>query len=190
MIKYFKYLSYVLRHKLWVTYYCFKSKLIWRGITHDLSKFLPDEFFPYANYFYGKKGKEHQAKRKMKNGYYKPYQTGDEKFDFAWLKHQKRNRHHWQWWILPKDDEGTIVMPMKEADWKEMICDWRGAGRAQGYGDNTIKWYEEHKNKMQLHKDTREKVELELSKIYCEVAIKIVKKAYRRFEETNENNKR
>jgi len=156
---------------------------------HDLSKFLPDEFLPYANYFYGKRGKEVRENRKKSGGYYKPYQTGDEKFDFAWLKHQKRNRHHWQWWILPKDDDGTIIMPMKEVDWREMICDWRGAGRAQGYGDNTAAWYEEHKEKMVLHEDTREKIELELSKIYCEEAIEMVEKTYGHSGELSENNK-
>jgi hypothetical protein len=155
-----------------------------------VSKFFPDEFFPYAEYFYGKKGKEHQAKRKTTNGYYKPYQTGDEKFDFAWLKHQKRNRHHWQWWILPKDDEGTIIMPMKDRDWREMIADWRGAGRAQGYGDNTLAWYEEHKNKMQLNEDSRTNIETELSKIYCEEGMKNLKEKYGKAGMISENNKR
>ncbi len=27
--------------------------LIWQGITHDWSKFLPSEWIPYAEYFYG-----------------------------------------------------------------------------------------------------------------------------------------
>ena len=44
MNKYLKYLSYVLRHKWFVMLACFKVKLFWQGITHDLSKFLPDEF--------------------------------------------------------------------------------------------------------------------------------------------------
>lgn len=133
-----------------------------------MSKFLPDEWFPYAEYFYGKDGDKHRADRKKSSGYYKPYQTGDEKFDFAWLKHQKRNRHHWQWWVLPKDEGGLCLLPMKEAAWKEMICDWRGAGRAQGFGDNTVKWYKEHKKKMRLHNETRKSVEAMLAKIYGE----------------------
>jgi len=162
MIKHFKYLKYVFRHKFWVAYYCFKEKLFYRGITHDLSKFLPSEWFPYANYFYGKKTK----KIRDNTDYYKPYDTGDNKFDFAWLLHQKRNDHHWQWWILPKDDGGFRAMPMTEIAIKEMICDWRGAGRAQGYGDNTIEWYKKNKDKMIFYPKTKKYLENKLSKIY------------------------
>ena len=44
----------------------------------------------------------------------------------------------------------------------EMLCDWRGAGKAQGYGDNTDKWYQANKGKMQLHPETRGWVEQQL----------------------------
>lgn len=166
MIKHWRYLKYVARHKFWVGFYCFKEGMIWRGIKHDWSKFRPSEWIPYANYFYGPKGEEVWAKRKQNGGYYKPYESGDEQFDFAWLLHQKRNDHHWQWWIVPKDEGGFKALPMKEKSWREMICDWRGAGRAQGYGDNTIEWYNKNKSKMIMHPDTRSKVESRLSTIF------------------------
>jgi hypothetical protein len=166
MKKHFKYFIYLLKHKFWATYYCFKEGLIWQGLLHDWSKFLPDEWFPYANYFYGKKGEEVRKKRRESGGYYKPYATGNAKFDLAWLKHQKRNRHHWQWWILPEDDGGTFAMPMQKRFIIEMICDWRGAGRAQGYGENTPEWYMKNKNKMILHTDTRFEVEFKLLQIF------------------------
>ena len=152
-MRYLKYLAYVIRHKWFVMIECFKVGLIWRGLVHDLSKLLPDEFFPYANYFYGPDGWKH---RRSKHGYYKPYNTGDERFDFAWLKHQKRNKHHWQWWVLPKDDGGTVVFPMPKKYMEEMLCDWIGAGRAQGKEDADLRpWYEENKGNMQLHDSTR-----------------------------------
>ena len=47
MAKFFRYLSYVIRHRWFVMIECFKRGLIWRGLTHDLSKFHPSEFFPY-----------------------------------------------------------------------------------------------------------------------------------------------
>lgn len=172
MKKHFKYLSYVLRHKFWVGYYCFKEGLILCGIFHDWSKFLLDEWFPYANYFYGKKGALHRGDRRKQAGYYKPYRTDDQKFDFAWLKHQKRNSHHWQWWTLPEDEGGVYALPMKKKAIIEMICDWRGAGRAQGYGDNTIEWYNVNKNKMKLHHLTRQAVEKKLTTIYGFKAMK------------------
>jgi hypothetical protein len=41
----------------------------------------------------------------------------------------------------------------------EMIADWRGAGKAQGKGDNTVAWYAENKGKMQLDEWTRSQIE-------------------------------
>ena len=94
-----------------------------------------------------------------KTGYYKPTDTGDHDFDFAWLLHQKRNRHHWQWWILPEDSGGLKVLEMPVKYRKEMICDWRGAGRAQRNKTTTKEWYEVNKHKMQLGSITREWIE-------------------------------
>ena len=158
MRRYLAYLRYVLRHKWFVMLACFEAKIFWRGIVHDLSKFRPSEWFPYANYFYNKDGSQRQ--HSDETGYYKPYDTGDMAFDFAWLLHQKRNRHHWQWWILPEDNGGTKVMPMETVYVKEMVCDWTGAGLAQGHGRDVKPWYEKNKEKMRLHPDTREVVEV------------------------------
>jgi hypothetical protein len=128
-----------------------------------LSKFLPSEFIPYANHFYGKGGVK---KARDDSGYYKPTDTGDKEFDFAWLLHQTRNRHHWQWWTLPEDDGGLKVLPMSAIAVKEMVCDWIGAGKAQGFVSpeedrylETRKWYQKNKSKMNLHPTTRARVE-------------------------------
>lgn len=161
--KHFKYLRYVLRHKWFVFLECVKMAydmrapmLIWRGVMHDISKFLPSEFFPYSNHFYGE-GKSIKSGRD-ETGYYKPTDTGDAKFDFAWLLHQKRNSHHWQWWVLPKDNGGMKVMKMGVIDILEMVCDWKGAGRAQGTPD-TLAWYRKNKDKMMLDDSVRLVVE-------------------------------
>ena len=137
---YLKYLWYVIKHKWFVIVECFKVGLYWRGLIHDLSKFLPSEFIPYAIYFYG-------------NG------KNDKEFDKSWLLHQKRNPHHWQYWLL-YEDEGqlkTLNMPIKYR--KEMLCDWIGAGKAITGKDNTKKWYELNKNNMLLNRDTRNWIE-------------------------------
>ena len=133
-----RYLKYVLRHKWFVFIECARRGLVWRGLVHDLSKFQPSEFFPYARHFYGD-GKNKAA------------------FDFAWLLHQKRNRHHWQWWVLPEYD-GMKVISMGRKDVLEMFCDWKGAGRAHGTPD-TRRWYETNKSKILLHEETRTLVE-------------------------------
>jgi len=163
MLKYLRYLKYIIRHKWFVFIACCKMGIIYRGIIHDLSKLLPSEFIPYARYFYGdKKG----IKRgRDKTGYYKPYDTGDKDFDFAWLLHQKRNNHHWQWWILPLDDGGLKMIQMSDVAMKEMICDWQGAGMAISRRKDPLPWYEVNKDNIQLHPTTRKVLENKLNLI-------------------------
>lgn len=152
-----QYLSYVIRHKWYVLKECFSYGLFWRGVKHDWSKFLPSEWFPYVHHFYGSENRAEKIKRD-ETGYYKP--TGVSKvFDRAWLHHIHYNDHHWQHWLLVQDeDEDKILQMPTNALW-EMVCDWRGAGRAQGHSD-IIPWYKKHKEKMQLHPLSREFVEL------------------------------
>ena len=158
-MKYLKYLWYVIRHKWYTFIECCKLGIPWLGIIHDWSKLLPSEFIAYANFFHGSRA----VKKRDKTGYYKPTDTGDSAFDFAWLLHQKRNRHHWQWWILPEDEDGVKVLAMHDKYRREMLADWRGAGRAQGTPD-TAAWYQANGNKLQLHPDTRYWIEEELAK--------------------------
>lgn len=158
-MKHFKYLIYVIRHKWFVFFECCKQGIPWLGIIHDWSKFRPSEWFPYVEHFYGT-GKGIKEGRD-ETGYYKAGDTGDFAFDFAWLLHQKRNKHHWQWWILPEDDGGTIIFPIPPRYLREMIADWRGAGRAQSTPD-TLAWYLKNKDKMMLDPKTREWLEIDL----------------------------
>lgn len=138
-IGYIKYLDYVLRHKWYVFKECCVQRLYWRGLVHDLSKFLPSEFIPYAKHFYG--GEHEDISKGRKDGYYKPTDTGDTAFDFAWLLHQKRNRHHWQCWVLPEDEGGMKILNMDGRCIDEMVCDWRSAGRAQHSPLTIGEWY-------------------------------------------------
>lgn len=137
-----QYLSYVLRHKWFVLIECWGMGLFWRGLVHDLSKFTPAEWFSYVRYFYG---------------------DGDAELDFdmAWNHHQKANDHHWQYWVLFNDDGDVKVLPMPLKARAEMLCDWRGAGRALGKPD-TLAWYSANKDKMQLHPETRIWIEWQL----------------------------
>lgn len=162
MRRHLAYLKYVLRHKWYVLLAGLKLGVpLWMLIFHDWDKFLPDEWFPYARYFYLPDGRSRYEAAK-ENGYYKPTTTDDESFDFAWLLHQKRNKHHWQWWMLPEDNGGMKILPMPDLYRREMLADWRGAGKAQGYGDNTHQWYLSNKEKMSLHPDTQRWIEEQL----------------------------
>lgn len=113
---YLKYLKYVLKHKWFVFIECCKSGIPLRGMMHDMSKFLPSEFIPYAHYFYGAWCKDEDWHGDKRN--HIPYECTEkgveEAFDIAWLKHQKRNPHHWQYWLLVNDSssgEFTIQEP-------------------------------------------------------------------------------
>ncbi len=161
MTDYLKYLHYVLRHKWFVFIECCRYGLFWQGITHDISKFLPSEFIPYANFFYG-----HRAPiRRDSTGYYKPTETGDQEFDYAWFLHQKRNKHHWQYWVFPDEGGKSFkVVEMPDKYQKEMLCDWLGAGMAQGTPDSK-KWYDAHKDQLVLHSKTRAWIEEQLRRV-------------------------
>ena len=144
-MKYTKYLGYVIRHKWYVFVECCKLGVPWRGLVHDMSKFLPSEFHAYATYFYGHSKAE-----------------GQEKFDFAWHWHQKRNKHHWQWWILRYDSGKLIIFEIPMSYRKEMLADWRGCSMARTGTDDTITWYNANKDKMQLAPETRKWIEREV----------------------------
>ena len=159
-----KYLRYVLRHKWFVFVECCKLGIPWRGIVHDMSKFRPREWFPYARYFYGTWEKRSERERlHMSLGVSVRYQE-DVKHDFnvAWLHHQKRNDHHWQYWILVWDHGGQEILSMPDKCRREMLADWRGAGRAAREPD-TQGWYLSHRKDIQLHPDTRTWIESQLT---------------------------
>lgn len=218
MKKHLKYLKYLLVHKWYVMIECWKYGLIWRGIKHDWSKFLPSEWFPYVEYFYGEK--EDTGRLVTKNGVlvpeFLPPVGAKVAFNEAWNHHQKRNRHHWQYWLLTQDqpnpqmiptshdggmthlyitasysgqvaaviyderikdvtDFGAreellkqlrqvpVALPMPDADRKEMLADWIGAGKAQG-NPYVWEWYEKNRDNINLHFDTFWWVRTELSK--------------------------
>lgn len=141
-MKYWRYLLYVIRHKWFVFVACCQMGIPFAGLTHDLSKFLPDELIPYAEYFYGGHPRENKP------------EWVQEAFDRAWLKHQRRSGHHWQAWILRFDDGGEKLIEMPDRYRDEMLADWMGAGRSQGKPD-TAAWYRKNREKIQLHPLTR-----------------------------------
>lgn len=162
MRKHLQYLWYVLRHKWYVFGYCLNYGLVWRGLVHDLSKFRPSEWFPYTNYFYGSNVFDLGSV-----GYKHKFDLLEVEFNYAWNAHQKRNSHHWQYYVLSEDEGKTVVLEMPLADRQEMIADWRGAGKAQGK-PFVWEWYEANKGKMQLAPETRAWVEAEMDEIYTD----------------------
>ena len=120
-------------------------------LNHDHSKTEPDEYEAYDAYFYG----------------------GNRSFDVvqnfnkAWLLHIHRNPHHWQHWVLINDEpnEGEIVIQMPINYIVEMICDWWAFSWSKGDLTEMFSWYEERKNYIKMHKNTRKTVEDIFAKI-------------------------
>ncbi len=167
-----KYLRYIIIHKWFVMLACFRFGLYWRGIIHDWSKFLPSEWGPYSDFFYGKKvswGDDSEPSTKVTDAGLASFLYGGvstkaearkKAFDRAWLKHQHRNSHHWQHWVLREDSGAEIVLEMPERDRLEMLADWEGAGRAiTGKAGGTAAWYLRNRGNMRLHPTTRLAVE-------------------------------
>jgi hypothetical protein len=126
----------------------------WRCIFHDWTKLFWDEWNPYVAYFYGIK--YHPDSKVMQNRQYA--------FDTAWNKHQKRNKHHWQYWLLTEDSGRVIPLEMPWEDVKEMVADWIGASKASG-DSHIFSWYHKNQSKMLIHINTQHTVELILFRL-------------------------
>ena len=72
-------------HKKLVRRECFKMGLYWQGMTHDLSKYSPVEFWSGCRFYQGTRSPN--AREREVIGYSR-----------AWLHHKGRNRHHFEYW--------------------------------------------------------------------------------------------
>lgn len=148
----YKYLKYVLKHKWYVLVYGLKLGVpIWQLIVHDLSKFSRAEWKPYVHYFY-----KTQQWDKLSDIPTFALQWDNKwnvksyvkiKFDHAWNHHQKRNPHHWQYWLLQNDQEGPVALNMPYEYIIEMIADWCSAGKCITGKLDVVAWY----NKVGAH---------------------------------------
>lgn len=125
------------------------SRAIEYAFEHDKSKWSAEEYPAYDNWFYGN-DKSHQAKIE---------------FEYAWLHHIHKNRHHWQHWVLINDDDGTVALEMPREYVYEMIADWWTFSWKNGNLYEIFDWYDVHKDKMILHKETRKMIESVLDKM-------------------------
>ncbi len=102
-------------HRLRVMQGCFRVGLYWQGLTHDLSKYSPTEFWRGARYYQGTRSPN--AAEREAHGYSE-----------AWMHHKGRNRHHFEYWtdMKPKSDHYEPV-PMPRKYLAEMVMDRRAA---------------------------------------------------------------
>lgn len=123
-------------HRKWVRHYCFLAGIPWRGLTHDLSKYSPTEFWESVRFYVGTSSPINEAKKVQ--GYSR-----------AWLHHRGRNRHHWAYWA-DNFSEGLIVHMMPKNDFVEMVCDFLGAAHAYSNGkfsfEKELEWWKHERD--------------------------------------------
>jgi hypothetical protein len=174
VISHFKYLWYLLRHK----WYVFVAGLhtdvpIWRLFIHDWSKFLPSEWIPYVQYFYqNHDGEFGDAQCRFGCAELAPYGFfAEDRFNVAWNLHQKRQPHHWQFWVLLQDCGESLPLPIPDHFIREMVADWAGAGRAITGKWEVCSWYAKHKNEMRLRTEVRDRIEELLSEHFGPIPV-------------------
>ena len=108
---FWRHLKTVQRHRHLVRQYCFRLGLYWQGLTHDLSKFSPVEFWAGVKYFQGDRSPNDAQRR-------------DKGYSASWMHHKGRNRHHFEYWsdYNPRTKQvEPVEMPVRFL--AEMFCD-------------------------------------------------------------------
>jgi hypothetical protein len=155
MKRYLAWFFYLTKHRYYVFLECCKVKLFWRGLIHDIDKYLPKQFIPYAKFHFNKDGS--RINRRDSTGYYDGLNSGDKNFEMSLFLHFRKSKHHDVSWVIPH--KGSYkCFPMDKKSILEMICDWKGAGRANGTPD-VVKWYKQNGENQLFHEETRVKVE-------------------------------
>jgi hypothetical protein len=132
---------YIINHKFNVLIECWKEGLYIQGIFHDMSKFSLKEFHPYAKKFFSNDELTEDEHLEWKN---------------AWLHHQQKNKHHWEYWVVNQQTKEAVPMPTKYMI--EMVCDWRSFSRKWG-----IRFKEtdlDLSEKIIVHQDTKERLKI------------------------------
>lgn len=154
--KFFGHLRTVNKHRAIVLKLCFICGLYWQGLTHDLSKYSPIEFWNGVRFYTGDRS-PHCGERHT-YGYSK-----------AWLNHKGRNKHHSEYWQDIGLDGKTHPVDMPHRYLVEMICD-RVAASMVYLGDRytdkaPLDYYLSHKDENPFSDYTRGKLEEYLSNI-------------------------
>jgi hypothetical protein len=144
VIKFCSHLNTVCKHKWFVFLACKDLGILWRGIKHDMSKFLPVEFIPGVRYFQGNKSPI--VAERIDKGY-----------SIGWQHHKGHNTHHWEYW-LDITENGLIPIKMPYKDVLELICDRVGATKTycQDNWDKSMpyEYWDRNKDKVIIHQDT------------------------------------
>ena len=144
--------STITRHRHKVIAHCKKAGILWQGLFHDLSKYLPAEFLAGIRYY--------------SDGTKSPNEKEREIFGYssAWLHHKGRNKHHFEYWCdySPVTKKmSPVKMPARFL--KELICDRVAASKiyqGENYTDaHPLEYFMRGTQNRFIHQETSDKIQ-------------------------------
>ena len=146
-------LKTISHHRWLVMCGCFRVGLYRQGLTHDLSKFSPVEFWNGARYYQGTRS-PNTAERE------------DKGYSLAWMHHKGRNKHHFEYWIdFSRTSQGIAGAKMPVNYLVEMVMDRIAACkvyRGKDYTDASAwEYYQRERPYLNsaMHTETRAELE-------------------------------
>ena len=130
---------------------CFRVGLYWQGLTHDLSKYSPTEFWNGAKFYQGTRS-PNNAEREKKG------------YSEAWMHHKGRNRHHYEYWTDVSKETGQYEsLPMPRKYLVEMVMDRRAACltyEGVDYTDGSaLRYFRKSAERNRMHPKTRQELD-------------------------------
>ncbi len=151
MIHPIKHFNVITKHRHRVIYHCFKCGIFMQGLKHDLSKYTPSEFISGAKHFLGNRSPNEEERRIY--GYSK-----------AWIHHQGRNKHHFEYW-KDYNMQTHLIEPVKMPYRYvvEMFCDRVAASKiyqGKNYTDkHPLEYFVRSKKTRTIHPQTSDELE-------------------------------
>ena len=142
----------ITHHRFLVMAGCFRVGLIYQGLTHDLSKYSPTEFWEGARYYQGNRS-PNAAERE------------DKGYSEAWMHHKGRNRHHYEYWTdMNRQTRSYESVPMPKRYLAEMVMDRIAAcktyeGKAYTQA-SALNYFLKSRERELMHPKTREELEV------------------------------
>ncbi len=141
----------ITHHRLLVMCGCFRVGLYRQGLTHDLSKYSPTEFWTGAKYYQGTRS-PNAAERE------------DKGYSEAWMHHKGRNRHHYEYWTdMNLESQSYEPIPMPRRYLAEMVMDRIAASKTyqgKNYTDaSPLGYMERSRERLLMHPQTRRELE-------------------------------
>lgn len=152
-MKAIEHLKTVNEHRRLVRQGCFRVGLYYQGLTHDLSKFSPQEFIVGAKYYQGFRS-PNNAERE------------DIGYSAAWLHHKGRNKHHYEYWFDYSSADGRGLVPARMPDKYivEMFMDRIAASKTYNKGhytdDMPLEYYLKGSGARMIEEYTRNTLEM------------------------------